>query len=313
MDTDHISKEAPPPYSAYAGSHVLASPNAQEVPMTSHLQRHLTSLPNRIRMNREAHSTQQSFDDASLLDLLLPEIDDFLAYLGGLHNSPKLARLTLVPEVAVAKNAQLSGLEDMRARGEICRVVRVQSSSDEKKSKTARHSDKDNTTSDQGASPDQEWSAGNEFSDWGRFGDSSSHTNPSQTHNILWWKDEEMAHRLARHLQPPTEPAPLQTPVQATVEEQLPAQKPKKGWFWGRKGSASSGNNSSFATKSVQANMEPLPRTNLVARTPNAGPEQAGTGARMNVTAEEVAFRVENDMGIMESASGWAVVVLVHI
>ena len=92
-------EELPPPYTVHAGDHVSASRNTQEVSLTSHLQQHLTSLPNRIRMNREAYSVQQSLDDASLLDLLLPEIDDFLVYLGGLHNAPRLAHLTLVPRL----------------------------------------------------------------------------------------------------------------------------------------------------------------------------------------------------------------------
>ncbi|KAI0860265.1 hypothetical protein F4860DRAFT_225019 [Xylaria cubensis] len=309
MDSKRMSEEElPPPYSVHVGDHVSASQSTQEVSLTSHLQQHLTSLPNRIRMNREAHSVQQSLDDASLVDLLLPEIEDFLAYLGGLHNAPKLAHLTLVPETAVAQNAVLSGMEDMRRRGEICRVARVKihPNNDEKKSTTTRDSK-------QGASTSQDWSVGREFSDWGRFGDSTSSTDSSQGQSMLWWRDEDMARRLARHLQPLEEPAPLQTSVQATVEERLPAQKPKKGWFWGRKGSTSS-STSTYATKTVQADVESFPgRGASTQTTTQKGREQDNTGARMSVTAEEVAFRIENDMGIVESARGWAVVVAVHV
>ncbi|KAI8955125.1 hypothetical protein F4801DRAFT_376142 [Xylaria longipes] len=300
-------EELPPPYSVHAGDHDSASHSTQEVSLTSHLQQHLTSLPNRIRMNREARSVQQSLDDASLLDLLLPEIDDFLAYLGGLHNTPKLAHLTLVPETAVAKNAVLSGMEEMRRRGEICRVTRVDiHPRNDKKSTTSRDSK-------QGASTSEDWSVGQEFSDWGRFGDSTSSTDPSQAQSMLWWRDEDMAHRLARHLQPTTEPAPLQTPVQATVEERLPAQKPKKAWFWGKKGSASS-STATFATKTVQADVESFPgRGTTTQAAAQKGREQENTGARMSVTAEEVAFRIENDLGIVESARGWAVVVAIYV
>ncbi|KAI0472524.1 hypothetical protein F4859DRAFT_108428 [Xylaria cf. heliscus] len=308
MDSKRIpDEELPPPYSVHVGDQASASHNAQEASLTSHLQQHLTSLPSRIRMNREAHSVQQSLDDASLLDLLLPEIDDFLAYLGGLHNTPKLAHLTIVPETVVPQNAILSGMEEMRRRGEICRVARVNinPSHDEKKSPAGRDSNRDASTS-------QDWSVGREFSDWGRFGDSTSSTDPSQAHSMLWWKDEEMAHRLARHLQPPTEPTPLQTPVQATVEERLPAQKPKKGWFWGNKNSSSS-STSTFATKTVQADVESFPGRDNTARTVQKSRGQETGGARMSVTAEEVAFRIENDLGIVESARGWAVVVAVHV
>ncbi|KAI1745282.1 hypothetical protein F4680DRAFT_98198 [Xylaria scruposa] len=309
MDSKRMpEEELPPPYTVHAGDHVSASHSTQEVSSTSHLQQHLTSLPNRIRMNREAYSVQQSLDDASLLDLLLPEIDDFLVYLGGLHNTPKLAHLTLVPETAVAQNAVLSGMEDMRRRGEICRVARVKihSSNDEKKPTTARDSKR-------GASTSQDWSVGREFSDWGRFGDSTSSADPSQGQSMLWWRDEDMAQRLARHLRPLEESAPLQTSVQATVEERLPAQKPKKGWFWGRKGSTS-GSTSTYATKTVQADVESFPgRGDTTPITAQKDREQDNTGARMSVTAEEVAFRIENDLGIVESARGWAVVVAVHV
>ncbi|KAI0192295.1 hypothetical protein EV127DRAFT_406825 [Xylaria flabelliformis] len=309
MDSKQMpEEELPPPYSVHVGDHVSASQSTQEVSLTSHLQQHLTSLPNRIRMNREAHSVQQSLDDASLVDLLLPEIEDFLAYLGGLHNAPKLAHLTLVPETAVAQNAVLSGMEDMRRRGEICRVARVKihPNNDEKKSMTARDSK-------QGASTSQDWSVGREFSDWGRFGDSTSSTDSSQGQSMLWWRDEDMAQRLARHLQPLEEPAPLQTSVQAAVEERLPAQKPKKGWFWGRKGSTSS-STSTYATKTVQADVESFPGRGASTQTAaHKGREQDNTGAKMSVTAEEVAFRIENDLGIVESARGWAVVVAVHV
>lgn len=304
----NTDEELPPPYSVYAGDHVSAPHSSQETSFTSHLQQHLTSLPNRIRMNREAHSVQQSLDDASLLDLLLPEVDDFLSYLGGLHNTPKLSHLTLVPETAVAQNAVLSGMEEMRQRGEICRVVRVNinSSHDEKKSTAARDSN-------QGASTSQDWS-GREFSDWGRFGDSTSSTDPSQAQNMLWWRDEDMAHRLARHLRPPAEPAYLQTPVQATVEGAFTGRKSqKKGWFWGRKGSASS-STSTFATKTVQADVESFPGRDSTTQTAaQKGRERENSGARMSVTAEEVAFRIENDLGIVESVRGWAVVVAVHV
>ncbi|KAI1754799.1 hypothetical protein F4782DRAFT_462337 [Xylaria castorea] len=309
MDSKQIpDEELPPPYSVNAGDHASASPSTQEVPSTSHLQQHLTSLPNRIRMNREVRLVRQSLDDAYLLNLLLPEIDDFLAYLGGLHSTPKLAYLTLVPETAVAQNAVLSGMEEMHRRGEICRMARVKiyPSNDEKKPTTARDCK-------QGASTSQDWSVGREFSDWGRFGDSTSNTDSSRGRNMLWWRDEDMAQRLAHHLQPSAEPVPLQTSVQAAVEERLPAQKPQKGWFWGRKGSASS-STSTFATRSVQMDVESFTgRGNATQTAARKGRERDSAGARMSVTAEEVAFRIENDLGIVESARGWAVVVAVHV
>ncbi|TGJ78325.1 hypothetical protein E0Z10_g10437 [Xylaria hypoxylon] len=262
-------------------------------------------------MTQEAHSVQQSLDDASLLDLLLPEIDDFLAYLGGLHTTPRLAHLTLIPEAAVPLNATLSGMEEMRQRGEPCLVARVNLnlSSNDKKSTTARESSHAATNS-------QDWSVGREFSDWGRFGESPLATDSPQSQTMLWWRDENMARRLARHLQPTgNEPAALQTPVQATVEERLPAQREKKGWFWGKKGNTGS-STSTFAAKTVQADVETFPgRGGNATQAPvkKAREREKGGGARMSVTAEEVAFRSENGLGLMESTRGWAVVVAVRV
>ncbi|KAI1826864.1 hypothetical protein F4861DRAFT_18938 [Xylaria intraflava] len=301
-----LREELPPPYSVRASDYVSPSHNPQETSMTSHLQHHLAFLPSRIRMTREARSIQQSLDDASLLDFIIPEVEAFLSCLSSLHPTPKQAYLKLVPEAAVPRNAKLSGMDDMRQRGEHCQVVRVTTSpaADEKKSPPA---------DSPGATSQQDWSTGREFSDWGRFGDSLSTEPSSQARDVLWWKDEAMARRLASHLQPATvgsEPPALETPVQAAVEHRLPAQKEKKKWPWARKSSASD-STASFAARSVERDVETFPgRSNAAAS--KAPPKEHG-GARMSITAEEVAFRVENDFGIMESAGGWAVVLAVWV
>ncbi|KAI3323820.1 hypothetical protein HD806DRAFT_75456 [Xylariaceae sp. AK1471] len=312
MDSKQPLEELPPPYTVHASDPASASSSHYTQEATSHLQQHLASLPRRIRSTREAHSIQQSLDDSSLLDSLLPEIEDFLAYLGSLHTTPKLAHLTLVPEAAVPRHAILSGMEEMRRRGEINQVARVNmnQSSEEKKS---THHPPDHS---RGASNWQSWSAGQEFSDWGRFGESStSTTDPSRAQSLLWWTDEDMARRLARILQPTTtgnEPAALESPVQTAVEQRIPAQKEKKGWFWGRKGSTSS---STFAAKTVEADVDTVPARFNITQQPtgqNVPKKERQGSAKMSVTAEEVAFRSENHFGIMESIRGWAVVVVVY-
>ncbi|KAF2963079.1 hypothetical protein GQX73_g10494 [Xylaria multiplex] len=286
MGSKHIPEEEfPPPYSVHAGDH-----SAQEGSLTTQLQQHLASLPTRIRQTQEAHSVQLSLDD------------------GSLHTTPKLAHLTLIPEAVVPPDAILSGMEEMRQRGEPCRVARVKLNlgSNEKKSPAAHESS-------QAANNSQEWSPGREFSDWGRFGESPTAADPSQSQNTLWWRDEDMARRLARRLQPTNgnEPAPLQTPVQETVEERLPAQKEKKGWFWGKK--ANTGSTSTFAAKTVQVDVETFPgRGNATLPPAKKNAEKERGGARMFVTAEEVAFRTENALGLMESSRGWAIVVAVQ-
>ncbi|KAI1120525.1 hypothetical protein F5Y10DRAFT_124290 [Nemania abortiva] len=302
MDSKHIpEEELPPPYSVHG---------TQGGSLTSHLQQNLASLPNRIRMNQEAHSVQQSLDDASLVELLVPKIYDFFSYLGGLRATPKLSHLVLIPEAAVPHNAILSGMDEMHKNGELCRLARVNMNlgGDEKKPTTTNASNRDANTS-------EDWPAGQEFSDWGRFGDSRSSADPSQAEDMLWWKDENMARRLARLLRPMTnrdEPAPLQSPVQATVEERIPAQKEQRRWFWSRKGNGSN-STSTHATESVRSDVETFPgRDNPVQSTTKAQSKEK-SGAIMSVTAKEVAFRTENEFGLVGSISGWAVVVVVDI
>ncbi|KAI1359880.1 hypothetical protein F5Y08DRAFT_63878 [Xylaria arbuscula] len=339
---DEEAEELPPPYSISSPSYLgdQTSPND----ITSLLQQHLASLPTRIRMTREAHSVQQSLDDASIVDLLLPKIHDYLAYLGSLHPTPKLAHLTLIPEAAVPPNAVLSGMDEMRRRGESCEVARVRldlggGSSDEKKGAGAE-AGSSNITQTTTATSSENWSVGREFSDWGRFGDSPSSTSDaSRSGGLLWWNDEDMARRLARHLQPTAAPAEqsvpaVQSSVQAAVEARIPAQKEKEkevkpGWAvsrlserFRRSGNTpTSTSTSTYATKTVQREVDSFPgRPGESPLSPHARDKKSvqerrnnGKGAKMSVTAEEVAFRSENDFGLMESVRGWAVVVVVRV
>jgi len=330
MDAKNVAEESPPPYTIYASDakptheSSIDSNSGYSESATSHLQHHLASLPTRMRRTQQVHSLRQSLDDASLLDFLVPEIENFLAHIGNLATTPKLAHLTLVPEYAIPSNAVLSSMEELRRRGELCQVVRVSvyPSHSNMGCKVKSSGDKKKPEADEDGEG-QTWTTGQEFSDWGRFGESSSSADDSssQAQGMLWWKDEDMAHRLARHLQPETqkEPPVLDTPVQMIVEERLPSQKEKKGWFWGRKGSNSSA--PAFATKAVEKDVRAvLPERSGDAADSNGRrdsnqkqKQKQQTGAMMTVTAEEVAFRTENDFGIMESRRGWAVVVVVHV
>ncbi|KAI0503181.1 hypothetical protein F5B22DRAFT_652325 [Xylaria bambusicola] len=326
MDSKHIlEEELPPPYTINTA---LSSDSSENYPATA-LEQHLECLTNRIRQAQEARSIQQLFDDDSLLELIVPEIHDFLAYLGTQDTTPKLAHLTLVPDGAVPNKAVLSGMEEMRKRGEACRVARVNCFSGD--------SEKQGATADTAAAANSEdWPVGREFSDWGRFGDENSSSSPSSSKNtrsLLWWNDEKMARRLARLLQPspttappaPPPPPPIvQTHVQAAVEARIPPQKEKRGgWgLWGKKGSSSSsGRNETFATKSVKSDVEMLrgkgegsgvgvPATK---KSIEKGTGKESNGAKMVITAEEVAFRLENEFGLIESIRGWAVVVVVQV
>ncbi|KAI6083922.1 hypothetical protein F4821DRAFT_182203 [Hypoxylon rubiginosum] len=295
MDSERISEE-PPPYTIVATNDT----NPDEIPinsLTSHLQDHVKSLPDRIRAAQQARKVEQGSIDVSLLDRLIPIVEGFLVELGARHDPVSLATLTLVPDGAVPKDAKLSDSEDTKRRGELSRVVKVwpgkDSKSDSGKSKP------------QYLSEDPSWVPGQEFSGWGRFGETSSPTGDgSEDGKTLWWTDEEMAHRLASYLQPKKEQrAPMErsSVVQTVVEQRIPPKKEKRGWGWRRQGNAKDSPEASHkpADTYVEASkLQDMPNKNE---------------AEMMISAQEVAFRHENEFGIWESFRGWGIVVAVKI
>ncbi|KAI0385451.1 hypothetical protein F5Y04DRAFT_186027 [Hypomontagnella monticulosa] len=292
--------EAPPPYTAVPANPTNTNSNGLELnSLTSHLQHHVLSLPDRIRATQQARRAEQTLSDVSLLDYIVPVVEEFLADLGARHTPVPLATLTLVPGAAVPGNAVLSGLEDMKRRGEISRISRISINNAGKDSKSGAE-----FRSPQSTSEDQSWISGQEFTDWGRFGESNSLVDDSaEKAKTLWWHDEEMAHRLASYLQPKKEIAPVDvnSVVQAVVEHRIPQKKEKKGWGWGRR-------------TSIQRTPEvPIPNPVEPDAAAARSREQEQKGAEMTVSAEEVAFRQENDFGILESVRGWGIIVAVKV
>ncbi|KAI1766479.1 hypothetical protein GGR53DRAFT_207907 [Hypoxylon sp. FL1150] len=298
MDSKRTSEELPP-YTAFPTNNM----NPDEIPvpsLTSHLQNHVRSLPDRIRTTQQVRKAEQEFTDAPLLDRLATIIEDFLVELGSRHDPVPLATLALVPDGAVPKEAKLSGLEDMNGRGELSRVVKVYVEGTGKGLKSNSDTCKPHILSE-----DSSWAAGQEFSDWGRFGETSSSTRDgSEDRKMLWWRDEMMAHRLANSLQPKREKkahAELNSVVEAVVEQRKPSKKEKRGWTWGRRGGAKDSPEAS--SKPVVADV----------RANELEDGQGENEAEMVVTAQEVAFRHENEFGIWESIRGWGIVVAVKI
>jgi hypothetical protein len=374
-------EQAPPPYSLAPPSADSSTPPSKDKPstVTSHLQTHLSALPDRIRRNEQLHDTQQAESDLGLLDHLAPIVESFLTDLGAQRNTPPMATLTLVPYGAVAADAVLSGIDNMRQRKEVGRVFRVDTRPRDEKGRPRSNDHTGGSTSalstitnseksgyyNNSSSSSSNNNKSHEFTDWGRWeeqpGSSSSGAAGGDGGGaLLWWRDEDLARRLASYLQPARDATPTdhrsgasaaavtttkttttRTPVQAAVEQQLPAEKPRRGWGWGSRrrnnnepssaASPSSSSSSSSPTappRSAEISLAPpgepfreggggrsgTVASGDVAGVPSAG-HQPGGGrrARMAVTAEEVAFRRENDFGIWESTSGWAVVVTVKI
>ncbi|KAI0130778.1 hypothetical protein F4814DRAFT_142842 [Daldinia grandis] len=292
--------EAPPPYTA-SPTNFTTLDDLQLNSLTSHLQHHITSLPDRIRATQQARRVEESFSDASLLDHIVPVLEEFLVDLGARHTPVPLATLTLVPGAAVPKNAILSGLEDMKRRGEICRVSRISIQSAGKDFKSSSGALRPPEISE-----NPSWASGQEFSDWGRFDEPSSLCGgAAEKTDSLWWRDEEMARRLANYLQPKKEKKPevkVNSVVQTVVEQRLPPKKEKKSWFWGKR---AGGQKSPEPTVPISPQID--------AAKESIQEEQEKQGADMIVTAQGVAFRQENDLGIWESVRGWGIVVTVKV
>ncbi|ORY55122.1 uncharacterized protein BCR38DRAFT_452909 [Pseudomassariella vexata] len=330
METPLEDGDQPPPYSPPSLNNQYqpapSTPQFHPNSLTSHLHDHLSSLPYRIRQTQQHRNAQQTSSDVALLDHLVPIIESFLRDLGAQSIAPPLATLTLVPEAAVPEDAVLSGLDDMLRRGEIGRVFRVSILTARKDSK--------GETKPSSTGPPTTTTGSREFTDWGRWGSSGGSFGSTEPSKLFWWRDEDLAKRLALYLQPQPQPQqekPSSTPspaaqisaVQTAVEQRIPADKEKKGgrgFGWGKWRSVSTGSPAA-GTSSKPPTMSESSRSG---RGSVAGgfvsglsEERVGVGdgerTEMRVTAEEVAFRRQNDFGIYESMSGVAVVVTVRV
>ncbi|RYP69913.1 hypothetical protein DL771_005806 [Monosporascus sp. 5C6A] len=274
MDTKS-SDDVPPPYDAihYDGTSPEEPPSES---LTSHLQSQVASLPSRIRASQRAHTAQQRMDDTLLMDHIVPAIEEFLMDLGAQASPPPLATLTIVPGGAVPELAVLSGLDETQKRGELGRLFKVN------------------------------------LEDGTKGIQSPSYSTSSQNANLLWWHDEAMARRLATSLQPKKVEKRQQvartSPVQVAMRRELSPEKQKRGWGlgWGRWRS----DRGSGETCEREATGDRSSRTGASEASASFGARggaQVQDEAQMAVTAQEVAFRVENDLGILESMRGWAI------
>ncbi|RYO79926.1 hypothetical protein DL762_004197 [Monosporascus cannonballus] len=278
MDTKSPD-DVPPPYDTI--HHDGTSPETPHLEsLTSHLQRHVASLPSRILASQRAHTAQQRMDDTLLMDHIAPAIEEFLIDLGAQVPTPPLATLTIVPGGAVPETAVLSGLEETQKRGELGRLFKV--------------------NLEEGTKGIQ----------------SPSYSTSSQRANLLWWHDEAMARRLAKSLQPKKVEKKQQvmrtSPAQIAAERELSPEKQKRGWGLGRWRSGL-GSGGKCERGAMGGPSSRTAASEASASFGAQGREQEQEEACMAVEAQEVAFRVENDLGILESMRGWAIVVMVEI
>jgi len=121
----------------------------------------------------------------------------------------------------------------------------------------------------------------------------------------MFWRDEDMARRLAGYLRPAkdlknAELPPRKEQIKATEQA---SQTATRG-FWGRKKSSAMG-----AERPALEVGQDL-KVDLLAKVARAWSEDQ---VLMDVKAEEVVFRTENDFGIYETQRGWGLVLKLRV
>lgn len=285
-------EELPPPYSPTNCTAPQASP-----PPSIHHHHHTASIPglfsnqldnlrSQIQAEESARQDAREQLDTQTLSLLVPYVEELLSYVASVNPTPTLVEMLLIPDAAVGQDWKFSEPAEMK-RGEVRRVIRVKNdtklASDEKRRPSPPTVQSSLFSSE--LSPD----APREFTSWGRWDDDLP-TSPSSRPNDLWFTDEAMAHRLAKHLQP----APKLD--RATVRENVSTQKKPE-----KKPSRFGG---------LLRRDAPVP---FLDRTGLASGAAEKEDVAMRVNAEEVSFRRENEMGIWESRTGYAIAVRVSL
>ncbi|KAM3528766.1 hypothetical protein MY4038_005706 [Beauveria bassiana] len=276
--------ELPPPYSP--------EPSSSSIHPDSLFAAHLTSLRGRIRAQQASRASRQDQHDSQLLALLVPHVEALLASVAALDE--QLVQATLVPEGAIAADWTPAEAEDAQS------VVRVRT----RLAPTRKMMPTDNKQANDVGRGGIGRAEQQEFDGWGRWGEDAARGGKEkgedeEEQDKLWWKDEDMAKRLARYLQPKRKVVAVNRPTPTVAAKVAEARKSKSKWNMFGGGRKSSG----------EGNSSPVP---AVASRPDAAVEVADD-VSMHVTAEEVTFRRENEMGIWESSTGWGVVVRVRV
>ncbi|KAK4222541.1 hypothetical protein QBC38DRAFT_80193 [Podospora fimiseda] len=283
--------------------------------LTSTLTNHLRTLPARLNLIQHARATEQASRELDIITYLVPSIESFLNDYASLHPLPPTAELTIVPTAAVPTGWLLSGAAERRKEGELVRVLKVNIPSKNSNGdflpnggqgeKGGRRETQANDDGDFGdrslSSPSQE--AG--FDEWGRFEcEETDGPGGLSKQGWSWFKDEDMARRLATYLRPEVNVERKQVAKQ--VVENKKAVAAERGSIWGRWGRG--GKKEKEQRESV---LGPTGLTGIVA--PGPAVENREDGVKMSVRAREVTFRKENDFGVWEGRSGFGIVVTVRV
>ncbi|TQV94362.1 NAD-dependent epimerase/dehydratase family protein [Cordyceps javanica] len=315
-----VPSDAPVPYSScYPPS---SSSSSSIHAADSLFAAHLATMRCQIREQQATRASLQDRHDARLLALLVPHVEAVLASLAATTTTttappPRLVQATLIPDCAavapVAAGWTPAETHGTGGRGgETHSVVRVQTRLPAKMAGDGKLPATTATATaaaaaepgDDDAVPERQ-----EFDGWGRWGeDAAVAAGGTRDEDELWWKDEDLAVRLASHLQPARRNvvAVDRPTVAARAAE---SNKARSRWKILGGGGGGGGRSSGGSTPPPP----PPPPTLAVASRPAAPVQCDDDDVSMRVTAEEVTFRRENEMGIWESNTGWGVVVRVSI
>lgn len=118
-------------------------------------------------------------------------------------------------------------------------------------------------------------------------------------HDTWFWKDENMAKRLAGYLRPPLDPRAAELPQRREeIAAQASASPSSSRGFWGRRKSP----------KSVPQQVLLDEKTSSAKQS-----KESDDNVVMRVVSEEVCFRTQNAFGMYGTESGWGIVVKLHV
>ena len=250
---------SPPPYSP------RQTPSS-DASQPSLFASHLDSLQSQLRVNRVLHASVREQEDSDALALIVPQLELLIASISKIHPPPVMVEATFVPRDSVGLDWQLTD-RDEELRGEVRRVIRVMNAA------------KDFTDAKTDLTQRQE-SGG------------SSAVTQYENADALWWHDEEMTQRLAKHLRP-------ERPKVVAVDRR-PSSDPA-----GKKKDRSRWSLGLFSKDDARSSPVPM--------APSGPKEDTEEEVAMDVTADEVTFRRETRMGLWESKTGWGVVVSISL
>ncbi|KAF4624889.1 hypothetical protein G7Y89_g13282 [Cudoniella acicularis] len=129
-----------------------------------------------------------------------------------------------------------------------------------------------------------------------------------ETGEMWYWRDEDMARRLAQYLKPPPDPRDMELPPRKEELVPQPVEgraSPARG-FWGRKKSVT------MKPPLLAVNEQKDVKVDSDSKLPSTS-EESEDRVMMDVKADEVVFRTENDFGIYGTERGWGIVLTLRL